>query len=142
MRQTLPLVSALLLLSGAACGGDDGGGTGGDYYRPGDAGAGMARVCMDADNDGFGRNCEAGRDCDDDDPELTDECYRCVMPNVDCPCEPGTKPAFCKPDDQEVVMDGIRGILMCSEGTRYCRDGLWSECEILLQYATFVPLDE
>ena len=139
MRPVFWILLPLTLGFGAGCGGDDGGGTQ-DYFRSdADAGMGVERVCMDADNDGFGRYCVEGRDCDDDDPDFTDECYRCVMANVDCPCDPGTRPEFCDPDDRQVEMDGVVGTLVCSEGTRYCRDGLWSDCEILLEYATFIP---
>jgi len=95
--------------------------------------AGDEFVCEDADDDGFGRYCDSGADCDDDDPEVTDECRRCVQPLLGCTCEPGTMPLKCDPPD--VHVDG--GVLVCSEGTRYCRDGFWSDCEIIGQY-TFV----
>lgn len=135
------MVCALGLLLVLGCGGDGGGGgpSGPPVSVDPDGGTGR-RVCVDEDGDGFGRNCGNGNDCDDDDPSVTDECRRCVSPNADCPCEPGTMPMTgCKPPDMDAVVNGVSGTWVCSEGTRYCREGLWSECEILWQYATFVP---
>jgi hypothetical protein len=128
----LYLASLALLLG---CGG--GGGGGGDNTLALDASTG-SRECMDEDGDGFGRYCSEGNDCDDGDDTITDECRRCVRPNEGCPCEPGTKPMWCDPPDMRTVMNGVTGVLECKEGTRYCRDGVYSECEILLQYAVFV----
>jgi hypothetical protein len=104
-----------------------------------DAGDGES-MCVDEDDDGYGRGCSDGPDCNDKDPDVTDECIRCGTPNKGCPCEPGTKPlSGCKPEDKRVTMNGVRGVLMCTEGTRYCRDGAWSDCEAIQQYTTFVP---
>lgn len=130
-----PLCSLLFLLC-AACG-DSGGGGSGDF-ETGDASLPRQR-CVDADEDGYDLYCGASRDCDDEDPNVLDECYRCKTENEGCPCDPGTKPIYCDPDDVHTVQDGVSGIIRCSEGTRYCRDGAWSACEILLQYATFIP---
>lgn len=125
-----------MLTTAAACGGDD---SGEPMYVPrDDAGTGMLYECEDEDGDGFGTYCDSGRDCDDSDPEVTDLCYRCADDNPGCPCEPGTRPQWCNPEDQHVVIDGVTGTLVCDEGTQYCREGQWSECEILMDYATFV----
>jgi hypothetical protein len=90
--------------------------------------------CVDDDGDGFGQYCTKGSDCDDKDPNVTDECRRCKQAKLNCPCKPGTMPTKCDPPDMHV--EG--GTLVCSEGTRYCRDGLYSDCEIIGQYV-FVP---
>ena len=137
---------ALLIGFGFGCGGDDDddGSSMVPNGRP-DAGGG-ARRCVDNDDDGFGDFCDDGDDCDDDDPEVTDECRRCRVPNEGCPCEAGTKPLHCDPKDLRTTNDkGQTGVLVCSEGTRYCRKenpeaekSEWSDCEILFQYATFV----
>lgn len=133
MRLGLLMFVACLL----GCGGGHGGGSGGgDVQVLADAGSGG---CMDEDGDGFGYGCVPGADCDDADPNITDECRRCAVPNKGCPCEVGSKPLNCDPDDKRVTMNGVTGTLVCSEGTRYCRDGIYSDCEILFQYATFVP---
>lgn len=95
--------------------------------------AGNDYECMDNDGDGFGRYCELGADCDDNDPEVTDICRRCATVRENCPCTPGTEPRVCDPPDIQV--EG--GILVCSDGTRYCRDGMWSSCEVIGGY-TFV----
>src|SRR5262245_20116310 len=85
--------------------------------------AGEEFVCTDEDGDGFGKYCELGTDCDDDDPSVTDECRRCAQPTEGCACTPGTVPTKCDPPT--IRVDG--GVLVCSEGTRYCRDGHWSK---------------
>lgn len=105
-----------------------------------DGGTAPRHVCVDMDGDGFGTNCSAGKDCDDTDPTVTDECVRCATENLGCPCEPGTAPLRCDPHyAKKTTQNGKTGTIMCSEGTRYCRDAFWSDCEVLLQYATFVP---
>jgi hypothetical protein len=96
--------------------------------------AGDEYECVDEDGDGFGLYCDKGSDCDDGDPSVTDECRRCKQPKLNCPCKPGTMPMKCDPPDMHV--EG--GTLVCSEGTRYCRDGFYSDCEIIGQYV-FVP---
>jgi hypothetical protein len=124
----------------AGCGGDD---------EPADDDAGTAlsadassgrRTCIDNDDDGFGDYCSR-RDCDDDDPDITDECYRCSdnVPMPDCPCDPGTKPSECDPPDARIMLDnGNWATVYCTEGTMYCRDEVWTDCEILWEYATIV----
>ena len=131
------------LLWAAGCGGgDDGAGVGPPVTidEP-DGGRGM-RVCMDDDGDGFGPYCGIGMsmDCEPDNPDVTDECVRCVKPNKGCPCEAGTPPMIgCKPTAMRGTKNGVQGTYVCSEGTRYCRDGAWSDCEFIAQYTTFVP---
>lgn len=86
--------------------------------------------CIDRDRDGYGRNCDKGKDCNDEDANITDECRRCLVVTKDCPCKPGTVAQRCVPPVIEV--DG--GILVCAEGSRYCRDGYWSDCETIGEY--------
>ena len=81
--------------------------------------------CIDKDHDTYGFNCLHPHDCDDNDPDITDECRRCVRPNDNCPCSVGSMPVTCKPADRQ----GDGGVFRCKEGNRYCRDGLWSTCE-------------
>lgn len=94
--------------------------------------------CVDADGDGFGSRCRAGADCDDDDPEITNECRICALPNEGCACTPGTKPTMCDPDDVRTTVNGVTGTIVCTEGYRYCRDGKYSDCEIIQMYARFI----
>ena len=61
------------------------------------------------------------------------------MAQPGCACEPGTMPSSCDPPDIRVVQNGLSGSLVCSEGVAYCRRGTWSACEVLIQYAKFVP---
>jgi hypothetical protein len=123
---------ALALITAAlGCGDDD---TRSPGVPPdGDEDAGL-RVCTDVDNDGYGKYCSRGNDCDDNDPNITDECRRCVRVAKDCPCPASTLPVSCDPPTQRV--DG--GILVCEDGTRYCRDGYWSDCELVGNYV-FIP---
>lgn len=94
---------------------------------------GSAERCIDRDDDGYGKYCKEGPDCDDDDPDTTDECVRCKKPHLDCPCEP-QPPQYCVPAERE----GDGGTYKCAEGSRYCRDGYWSDCEAVGDYV-FVP---
>jgi hypothetical protein len=96
----------------------------------GDDGGSNTPACIDHDGDGYGQYCALGPDCDDNDPTITDQCRRCAATGQDCPCKAGTMPVTCKPPT--IIGDG--GTFVCSEGTRYCRDGYWSACEILGQY--------
>lgn len=120
----------LLALSVVAC--SDGGG------KPKKSGIGTGDEtdggetdeCIDLDDDGYGKYCGYGLDCDDHDPEVTDECRRCVKPNKNCPCDLGELPVSCKPKD----IQGDGGVYQCSEGSRYCRDGYWSDCEAIGDY--------
>lgn len=126
------------LFAAIGCSGDDGDGGDGNGVDTTISDGGGRPVCVDRDGDGYGRYC-GQNDCDDDDPDITDECTRCVMPAKDCPCEPGTRFVTCDPDDVRTTMNGVTGTVYCDDGARYCRDGAWTDCEILWQYATFVP---
>ena len=117
------------------CGGGHHGSAPSTVSTDDDGGASVIHECEDADGDGFGRYCTAGADCDDSDPGVTDECKRCIQPSLNCPCEPGTAPMRCDPHYAKKVSGGM---LICSEGTRYCRDGAYSDCEVLQQYVMFV----
>lgn len=128
----------LAMIALLACGGGDSGSGDDGLVTESDASTGTNR-CIDEDDDGFGQRCTRGLDCDDDDPSVTDECRRCIEPNEDCPCEPGTEMMHCIPEARRVTMDGVTGSLVCSEGARYCRDGAWTDCEFLAQYTSFIP---
>jgi hypothetical protein len=95
-----------------------------------DDGGSNEHLCIDTDEDGYGKYCNRGSDCDDNDPAVTDECRRCILPTKGCACEPGRTPVSCEPPILHV--DG--GILVCKEGTRYCRSGTWGDCETIDQY--------
>jgi hypothetical protein len=119
------LAICLCMVTAWSCGDDDTPPKKASYSDAGDEYA-----CVDADGDGYGVYCVKGADCNDSDPNVTDECRRCRQPKLNCPCKPGTMPMQCDPPDMRV--EG--GTLVCSEGTRYCRDGLYSDCEIIGQY--------
>jgi hypothetical protein len=130
MRDSLSRSSVLLYALAlasvvAACG--DGGGHRPGALPPADAGY----SCVDADEDGYGVDCAAGDDCDDTDPTVTDQCFSCLDNAIQfgCACEPQV--------GVQCVPPPIRhpeGLFICREGTRYCRDGLWTACEPLGVY--------
>src|SRR5262245_8233376 len=87
-------------------------------------------ICVDSDKDGFGHNCAKGRDCDDHNPASTNECRECLFPELGCACDPAQEPISCFLKD----LPTPEGNVMCREGTRYCRAGLWSTCEDVHSY--------
>jgi hypothetical protein len=118
-------VATMLALSFSGCGEEDV-----PIKRVPRPDAGDERECVDADGDGWGQYCELGVDCDDADPSITDECRRCRRRIEGCPCEPGSDWESCDPPDRR----GDGGTFVCTEGTRYCRDGKWTECEVVGEY--------
>ncbi len=82
------------------------------------------RVCVDPDGDGFGLDCGPGEDCDDEDPAVTDECYRCATPAEGCTCAANARPVACDVDRNSPVTEET-----CYVGQRTCVDGRWSVCE-------------
>jgi hypothetical protein len=133
MRATcLSLFLSVFLMVG--CGGDDGGGPPVSTNPMGDGGRDDDE-CVDEDGDGAGRRCPVF-DCNDDDPEITDECMRCREPSEDCPCDEGTDAMLCIPDNvgEQKEEDGL--LLQCFEGQRYCREAVgadedvwvWTDC--------------
>jgi hypothetical protein len=139
MRARTLCLIAMVCLAGCSGKKGGGGGAGSGISLGGDGGAVTSRECMDQDGDGFGKYCMAGPDCNDNDPAITNECVLCKTPNKGCPCVAGTMPMRCDPHYMmKTTKNGVTGTLTCSEGTRYCRDSVYSDCEVLLQYATFV----
>jgi hypothetical protein len=129
MREVgLFLVTCLCLVL-AACGGSKHK-TPASTSTGGDEDGGADVVCTDEDGDGYGLHCELGPDCDDHDPDVTDECRRCGGVAKDCPCKPGTRAVTCTPATLHVA----GGTLVCKEGNRYCRSGYWSDCETIGGY--------
>jgi streptogramin lyase len=118
-RETWGRVVAVVVLGlCAACGGrgDDTGLDGGHDGDAGDVGDGDGAVgCIDADGDGYGRNCAPGPDCDDADPAHHDDCPDCGVTHAPgCPCLPG---------DSFACYDGPAGtedVGVCRGGTRLC----------------------
>jgi hypothetical protein len=117
---------------------DDIGVPAGDVSKPqdvADAGAdvsdvGVPRTCIDEDGDryGDGVGCR-GVDCDDRDPRVTDQCYRCREPNEGCACRLGEMPVPC-----DVASGGNAGPDgVCHLGQRNCVNGTWGRCEVWRQ---------
>ena len=130
-----PLLLAAIALAVAACGtpGDQFADVDRDAISADDAGMDGSDAtdtdrpstrCIDLDDDGFGINCSAGIDCNDEDPSLTDECYRCLANAPGCPCAPGTAPVSCDLDtDTDHAFEGL-----CNLGQRNCVNGEWGHC--------------
>src|SRR5690606_4509759 len=74
---------------------------------------------------GFGTGCGSGRDCDDADPSVGNECYRCAVPRPDCSCEEEGTRAPCGE-----VQSEVGGQKTCGLGETVCTNGTWSECII------------
>ena len=126
------LLLCMAWLGLVGCGDEDGSPPGTVSVSTEDAGT---EPCVDEDGDGYGANCKLGDDCNDSDTSITNQCVACTkVVKAGCPCEPGTKPMACDPEDIKTTRNGIRGTLVCSEGTRYCRDGFYSDCEALVEY--------
>ena len=81
-------------------------------------------ACMDEDGDGFGIGCGNGADCNDDDPNVTAECYGCTRNATGCAC--GT-------DGARVLCGELRtsasGGSSCFMGEKVCSGGVWSACK-------------
>jgi hypothetical protein len=83
-------------------------------------------VCIDTDGDGYGFQCALGVDCDDEAADVHEDCASsCNKPAEGCSCDETSKPRDCTLP-YELSSEGD---LLCSTGTRYCRDGAWSACE-------------
>ena len=79
--------------------------------------------CEDVDGDGFGPWCAPGEDCDDEDPAITDACYRCVVPNEGCSCDMEARPTACDVDTNGQITEDT-----CYVGQRTCVQGIWGRC--------------
>ena len=83
--------------------------------------------CVDQDEDGFGPGCEAGADCDDDDPSVTTECLDAGAPSDGA----GGAWAICQEGATSHCtfhVDAGPGQPLCVPGERTCVDGTWSSC--------------
>ncbi|HKQ67930.1 MAG TPA: hypothetical protein VJT73_01260 [Polyangiaceae bacterium] len=88
-----------------------------------DYGAGPIAVCIDHDGDGFGLNCAAGNDCDDENAALTNACYICAHDTPGCPCTTEAAQLDCGK-----VTAKLGGQTTCAYGVSVCSGGKWGEC--------------
>lgn len=118
-RFSVLLCALGLIAIAGACGDDDG-------LPPPPPPPDAGYSCIDTDGDGYGIGCLTGDDCDDTNADITSQCRSCLDDAVreNCPCEPQMG-LLCVPPRIRVA----EGILVCREGTRYCRDGFWTACE-------------
>lgn len=118
------LALGLLLTANQGCSGEDPSLTPGASApsAPADTLAG----CEDSDGDGFGPNCAAGSDCDDGDPQATNQCYRCQEPGAEgCACAAEGSQAPCG-----VTVSRQEASLECGKGVARCENGSWTACEV------------
>lgn len=115
------LAAATLVLS---CGQED------DVAKPFDGDEDIEAVCVDEDEDGYGRGCDKGRDCDDDDPEVTNSC-----PVASCASSPTAPGCECSEEDQGVAIDcgevyeHVGDSVICGYGVQLCDEGKWGACK-------------
>jgi hypothetical protein len=121
----------------AACGGDDDAKPLGEVDAS--TGGSTSQRCVDEDGDGYGEGrCRYGKDCDDEDPDVGDECFRCPICDdcleegrtdcegcTGCPCEEGTAAVTCRLPESVLNSEGVE----CNEGVMKCRDSKWTECQ-------------
>lgn len=114
----------------AACGGyhshtaDAGGDGDADADADGDGGA-----CVDEDEDGTGAGEGCPADCDDLDPELTDDCGSAAnceegIHTTGCPCDMAVGIEACYTGPAGTGDDGE-----CAVGLRVCEPAGWGPCE-------------
>lgn len=128
LHATLTVLCAwLVLLAGCSSERGETSGPLDNNWGPEDAGADAAvRECIDEDGDGFGRNCKNGLDCDDSDPEITDECYHCAHEGtLGCPCDEEGARAECGQ-----VLSKFGDQVTCGYGWSTCSEGAWGPCII------------
>lgn len=89
--------------------------------------------CTDNDADGFGDGCARGLDCDDDDPQVTRECFQCSDTRPHCTCSTEGQYASCGKVETEIA-----GQITCGMGDMACHDGFWGEC-IINKSVTLLP---
>lgn len=92
-------------------------------------------VCVDSDLDGFGFQCAAGNDCNDNDSLVHEGCDRCADPNEGCACEDGAEAVSCALPYELTSSGG----LLCRTGMRYCRDARWTACEGISSFVVSTP---
>lgn len=81
--------------------------------------------CVDNDGDGYGDGCRAGPDCNDNDPAVTNECYRCKTGGPGCPCTDEGLRKSCGRVEADVGSQ-----VVCGQGVTVCSNGVWGDCII------------
>lgn len=118
------LALGLLLTANQGCSGEDPSSAPGASAPP--APADTLAGCEDNDGDGFGPSCAAGSDCDDGDPQVTNQCYRCQEPGTEgCACAAEGSQAPCG-----VTVSQQQASLECGKGVSRCENGGWTKCEV------------
>jgi YVTN family beta-propeller protein len=102
-------------------GGDDAGNTDGSGTGPGPGN--NPDTCVDNDGDGYGKNCQAGPDCDDANPNFAVVCPNCAKNSFPgCPCSVAAQ--NCYSGDPVWIGKGE-----CTAGVQLCQNGFWGSCQ-------------
>ncbi len=90
--------------------------------------------CVDYDQDLHGEGCQAGADCDDENPNFFSSCPDCMTQVLSgCPCHAPGKLMQCYEGPL-----GTSGVGVCIAGSREClQNGFWGDC-----VGQVVPKDE
>ena len=105
--------------------------------KPDGGSDGDGSACVDADGDGYGKDCPAGQDCRDDDgsihPGATEDCHDGIDNNCDGKSD-GTDPACaCRQGESRACYSGPAGTEnrgVCRSGISRCGpDGVFGGCE-------------
>ncbi len=95
-----------------------------EVTAPDGDGGGPDPECVDADQDGYGKHCNLGVDCDDSNPNFTVFCPPCQFQNAEgCKCSQNGLVEFCYDGDPADVGQGE-----CRMGERRCDGKYWSNC--------------
>ncbi len=114
----LALGAATLLFVAGACSGSNPlpngiGGSGGT----------SAGQCVDKDSDGYGVGCPLGNDCNDNDPNVTTQCFGCSSGQAGCPCATDGLKTECG-----IPLGKVGNEVSCEKGTSTCQSGKWGQC--------------
>jgi streptogramin lyase len=83
--------------------------------------------CVDTDLDGYGPGCEAGDDCDPNDPGRNLDCD--TVPAPDCATDPTATGCPCLTNAVARCLEDFAGIGACRAGRTRCVNGHWGLCE-------------
>ena len=96
--------------------------------------------CVDKDGDGYGTgNACLGTDCNDNDPNITQQCLGCAHPGIEgCPCgdavdggdDGGGSDGGALEVDCGTVVIKVGTAEVCGPGVSYCSLGKWTGCQL------------
>lgn len=94
-------------------------------------------TCNDADGDAYGAGCRMGADCDDTDPEITNQCLCDDQTSPGCGCTEAGLQAACG-----TVYSRVGDKVVCGQGVNSCDGEQWGECIINNAVTLDLPSDK